>query len=318
MENLQNYFNNIRIVLVNTSHPGNIGATARAMKNMGLRDLHLVAPHDFPSGVATGRAVSATDILDNAVVTERLEDSIADCGIVIGASARARSIPWPLLSPPECAQQVVESCGNNKVALVFGREDSGLTNEELQLCHFHVNIPADDEYSSLNLAAAVMVISYEVRMALLAHLDAPHKPRKTGGLQTASSTDPDVEKDNWDVPRATAGQLENFYQHFEQVMVDLNFHDRENPRLLMMRMRRLFGRIIPDQMEISILRGFLAHVDMLNERATRGITVEQQRGERRAAKVAEAAGSLAASSEVDPGAGPETGPERSPGDGTAA
>lgn len=284
MNNLQSNFNNIRIVLVNTSHPGNIGATARAMKNMGLRDLHLVAPHDFPSGVAIGRAVSATDILDNAVVTERLEDSIADCGIVIGASARARSIPWPLLSPPECAQQVADSSANNKVALVFGREDSGLTNEELQLCHFHVNIPADDEYSSLNLAAAVMVISYEVRMALLARQETPHRPRKTGGGADAS-----VDEDDWDVPRATAGQLENFYQHFEQVMVDLNFHDRENPRLLMMRMRRLFGRIIPDQMEISILRGFLAHVDMLNERATRGITVEQQRSERRAAKAEDAA-----------------------------
>jgi len=292
MKNLESNFNNIRIVLVNTSHPGNIGATARAMKNMGLRDLHLVAPHDFPSGVAIGRAVSATDILDNAVVTERLEDSIADCGIVIGASARARSIPWPLLSPPECAQQVADSSAHNKVALVFGREDSGLTNEELQLCHFHVNIPADDEYSSLNLAAAVMVISYEVRMALLARQEAPHRPRKTGGGQ-GTAADASVEEDDWDVPRATAGQLENFYQHFEQVMVDLNFHDRENPRMLMMRMRRLFGRIIPDQMEISILRGFLAHVDMLNERATRGITVEQQRSERRAAKAEEAAGQAA-------------------------
>lgn len=306
MKNLENNFNNIRIVLVNTSHPGNIGATARAMKNMGLRDLHLVAPHDFPSGVATGRAVSATDILDNAVVTARLEDSIADCGIVIGASARARSIPWPLLSPPECAQQVAESSDNNKVALVFGREDSGLTNEELQLCHFHVNIPADDDYSSLNLAAAVMVISYEVRMALLARHDTPHRPRKTGSAQTAPDADAGAGEDSWDVPRATAGQLENFYQHFEQVMVDLNFHDRENPRLLMMRMRRLFGRIIPDQMEISILRGFLAHVDMLNERATRGITVEQQRSERRAAKAAEVAGA------------PTTSPEENPDGDTAA
>lgn len=270
--------NNIRIVLVNTSHPGNIGAAARAMKNMGLSKLTLVDPEDFPSPVAFGRAVSASDILENTVVTKTLEEAVSGCGLVIGASARLRSIPWPLISPPQCAQKAVEDSQQNEVALVFGREDAGLTNEELQLCHFHVNIPADEKLSSLNLAAAVMVISYEVRQELLR--------RKELGLPNVAPAD-DVVADgvNWDVPKATGKQVESFYTHIEQVMVDLNFHDPDNPRLLMLRMRRLFGRIRPDQMEISVLRGFLAHVDMLNERATRGISVEQQRQEKREAKL---------------------------------
>ncbi len=275
---------NIRIILVNTSHPGNIGATARAMKNMGLRHLYLVDPKEFPSAVATGRAVSAVDILESAVVTATLEEAIVDCGLVIGASARSRRVPWPLLSPPQCAEKVADDCRNNKVALVFGREDAGLTNEELQLCHYHVNIPADEEYSSLNLAAAVMVISYEVRMALLRRAGEPlartDSSHDVAGAQ-GQAEDVVVAGLDWDVPRATGQQLESFYTHLEQVMIDLNFHDPENPRLLMMRMRRLFGRIRPDQMEISILRGLMSHIDMLNERATRNITVEQQRKERK-------------------------------------
>lgn len=279
---------NIRIILVNTSHPGNIGATARAMKNMGLRHLYLVDPKEFPSAVATGRAVSAVDILESAVVTATLEEAIVDCGLVIGASARSRRVPWPLLSPPQCAEKVADDCRKNKVALVFGREDAGLTNEELQLCHYHVNIPADEEYSSLNLAAAVMVISYEVRMALLRRAGEPlartDSSHDVAGAQ-GQAEDVVVAGLDWDVPRATGQQLESFYTHLEQVMIDLNFHDPENPRLLMMRMRRLFGRIRPDQMEISILRGLMSHIDMLNERATRNITVEQQRKERKLANL---------------------------------
>lgn len=272
-------FDNVRIVLVNTSHPGNIGAAARAMKNMGLSKLTLVDPEDFPSPVASGRAVSAVNILEAATVTKTLEEAVAGCGLVIGTSARIRSIPWPLISPQQCAQHVADDSRQNEVALVFGREDSGLTNEELQLCHFHVNIPADEKLSSLNLAAAVMVISYEVRMELL-------KRQAAGEQAPVAPADEDiVEGVEWDVPKATGKQVEGFYTHLEKTMIDLNFHDPENPRLLMMRMRRLFGRIRPDQMEISVLRGFLAHIDMLNERATRNITVEQQRQEKREANL---------------------------------
>lgn len=282
--NFQSKFDNIRIILVNTSHPGNIGATARAMKNMGQHHLYLVDPKEFPSGVATGRAVGAVDILENAVVTSTLEEAIVDCGLVIGASARARRIPWPLLSPPQCAEKVADDHGKNQVALVFGREDSGLSNGELQLCHYHVNIPADEDFSSLNLAAAVMVISYEVRMALLRREGVqPAAIQHDVAAAKEAAEDVVVQGLDWDVPRATGQQMESFYSHIEQVMIDLNFHDPENPRLLMMRMRRLFGRIRPDQMEVSILRGLLSHVDMLNERATRNISLEQQRKERRAA-----------------------------------
>ncbi len=274
---LQACADNVRIILVNTSHPGNIGATARAMKNMGLSKLTLVDPKEYPSPIASGRAVSAVDILDRARVTRTLEEAVEHCGLVIGSSARIRSIPWPLISPEECARRVADDSRLNEVALVFGREDSGLTNEELQLCHFHVNIPADEKLSSLNLAAAVMVISYEVRKELL-------RRQAEGAPAPMPAPDEIVEGVEWDVPKATGTQIEGFYAHLEQAMIDLNFHDPENPRLLMMRMRRMFGRIRPDQMEISVLRGFLAHIDMLNERATRAITVEQQRQEKRDAK----------------------------------
>ena len=148
----------IKVVLVNTSHPGNIGASARAMKNMGLQNLCLVQPRDFPSGVAVGRATSAVDLLENAQVFDNLEAAVADCGLVIGTSARSRKIPWPMLSPEQTATKVMAEIESNKIALVFGREDAGLNNEELQQCHFHVQIPADDKYSSLNLAARVVIL----------------------------------------------------------------------------------------------------------------------------------------------------------------
>ncbi|MFZ8976296.1 MAG: RNA methyltransferase, partial [Pseudohongiellaceae bacterium] len=139
----------IKIVLVNTSHPGNIGETARAMKNMGLSRLALVNPVEFPSGVAVGRAASALDVLEQAEVVNTLGEAIADCALVIGSSARSRSLPWPMLTPEQSASKLVKESQSAQVALVFGREDSGLNNEELQLCHFHVQIPASPEYSSL-------------------------------------------------------------------------------------------------------------------------------------------------------------------------
>jgi len=234
----------IRIVLVNTSHPGNIGAAARAMKNMGLSRLALVQPAEFPSGVAVGRAVSALDILENATVYDTLQDAIADCGLVIGASARSRKIPWPVLLPEQCAEKVIQDSTTNQVALVFGREDSGLTNEELQLCHYHVQIPASPGYSSLNLAAAVLVICYEVRRSALARLDSPA-----------------ADEDYWDIEWATGEQVEQFYRHLEEVLVRLDFHDPDNPRQLMQRLRRLFSRIRLDTMEMNILRGILSHID---------------------------------------------------------
>lgn len=240
------HLDNIRIVLVNTSHPGNIGATARAMKNMGLSRLYLVAPKDYPSGVAVGRAASALDILDKAVLCESLEQAIADCTLVIGTSARSRRIPWPVLEPAVCAQKLTEEGQTSNVALVFGREDRGLSNEELQLCHFHVQIPANPDYSSLNMAAAVMVLSYEIyRHKLLAEESAK---------QAEAS---------WDMDLATVAEVETYLQHLEQLMIEIDFHDPENPRHLMPRLRRLYSRVRPDKMEINILHGIVSETRKL-------------------------------------------------------
>ncbi|MEX2334992.1 MAG: RNA methyltransferase, partial [Pseudohongiella sp.] len=251
----------VHVVLVNTSHPGNIGATARALKNMGIANLRLVDPRDYPSDVATWRAVSATDVLERAKVFPTLVDAVADCSMVIGTSARSRRMPWPMLSPRQCARHVLmeaqraAASDGGQIALVFGREDTGLTNEELQQCHYHVQIPANPDYSSLNLAAAVAVICYEVRIAMLERAG----DRLLGA--DAPMYDPASEDEYWDVPKADGHQMELFYEHLEKTLVAMDFHDPENPRLLMPRMRRLFGRIRPDSMEINILRGVLTFVD---------------------------------------------------------
>jgi tRNA (cytidine32/uridine32-2'-O)-methyltransferase len=257
-------FDNIAVVLVQTSHPGNIGAAARALKNMGISNLRLVAPRtEFPSDEATWRAASATDVLEKARVFDTMNDAVADCGLIIGASARSRRIPWPVLTPRQCANHVVLDAGKNRVALVFGREDTGLSNEELQLCHYHVQIPANPEYSSLNLAAAVMVVCYEVRVAMLERLapEGSELAQRDQRFAEDALYNPDNEVEFWDVPKADAHQLELFYEHLEKTLVELTFHKPENPRLLMQRMRRLFTRIRPDTMEINVLRGVLTYVD---------------------------------------------------------
>ena len=240
-------FSKIKVVLVNTSHPGNIGASARAMKNMGLSRLVLVEPKDFPSGVAVGRSASAVDILESAEVFHTLEEAIADCGLVIGTSARSRKIPWPMLNPTQTAKKVREESLTNEVALVFGREDAGLNNEELQQCHYHVQIPTSENYSSLNLAAAVMVIGYELL--------------KTSFENEAAEAEAIEEDEYWDLEKATGEQVEHFYAHLERVLIAIDFHDPDNPRQLMQRMRRLFNRIRIDVMEMNILRGILTNIE---------------------------------------------------------
>lgn len=231
---------NIRIVLVNTTHPGNIGGAARAMKNMGLSRLYLVAPKEYPSEKATWRSAGATDVLENAVVVDTLDEAIAGCGLVVGTSARERRIPWPLLDPRECGVQVANEAGTHEVALVFGREDRGLTNEELHKCNFHVHIPSNPDYSSLNLATAVQVITYEVRMAWL-----------------QASEGKTLTQHQWDFPPAEAQSLDAYYEHLQQTLVDLGFLDPENPKQTMTRLRRLYNRVRLDQMELNILRGVL-------------------------------------------------------------
>ncbi|MEA3299902.1 MAG: tRNA (cytosine(32)/uridine(32)-2'-O)-methyltransferase TrmJ [Pseudomonadota bacterium] len=239
----------IRVVLVETTHPGNIGGAARALKNMGLSQLYLVSPREFPSDRALWRAASATDVLDGAVVVDSLDEAIAGCGLVVGTSARDRRIPWPLLDPRECGERVVAEAPTHPVAIVFGREDRGLTNEELQKCNYHVHIPSNPEYSSLNLAAAVQVLSYEVRMAWLA---AQH-----GAVPALQA---------WDVPPARAEDVELYFRHLEQALIDIDFHDPANPRQTMTRLRRLYGRIRLDEMELSILRGVLTAIQNVAHR----------------------------------------------------
>ncbi|UTF60876.1 tRNA (cytosine(32)/uridine(32)-2'-O)-methyltransferase TrmJ [Gilvimarinus sp. DA14] len=235
-----NQLDKVRIVLVNTSHPGNIGGAARAIKNMGLSRLYLVAPKEFPAEKAVWRAAGALDVLDNAVVVETLDEAIEGCGLVVGTSARERRIPWPLVNPRECAEKAVHEAEQHEVAILFGREDRGLTNEELHKCHNHVHIPANDEYSSLNLAAAVQVISYELRMAWLT--------AKDGKAPTF---------DDWDVPPAKVEAMERYYEHLQQTLEHLGFLEPDNPRQTMTRLRRLYNRIRMDEMELSILRGVL-------------------------------------------------------------
>lgn len=235
----------IRIVLVNTTHPGNIGGVARAMKNMGFSQLHLVAPKSFPHPDADARASGATDILETAQVHTTLEQAIADCSIVVGTSARGRHIPWPVVDPREFSS-IVSSAGDNRIAVVFGREDRGLTNEELHLCHHHVHIPSNPEFSSLNLAAAVQVITYELRMAeLRADEAADDKPQ--WGTE-------------WDIELAESEDLERLFAHMEQTLIDIDFLNPENPRQLMPRMRRLYLRALLDKVEVNILRGILTAV----------------------------------------------------------
>ncbi|MHA6197176.1 tRNA (cytosine(32)/uridine(32)-2'-O)-methyltransferase TrmJ [Pseudomonas wadenswilerensis] len=242
---------NIRVVLVCTSHPGNIGGAARAMKNMGLSRLVLVDPADFPSPEASARASGADDVLAGAQVVATLEDALVGCTLVVGTSARSRSLPWPMLDPRECgAETVKRAAQGEQVALVFGREHAGLTNDELQRCHYHVHIPSNPDFSSLNLAAAVQVLSYEVRMAWLAETPA------------AVTTD----KDEAVEELATMDEMERFYGHLESTLVQIGFLDPAKPKHLMPRLRRLFGRSAVNRSEMSILRGILTET----QKAARG------------------------------------------------
>ena len=230
---------NIRIVLVHTSHPGNIGGVARAMKNMGVGNLYLVAPKQYPDEQANWRAASAGDVLDAAIVTETLEEAIADCQFVVGTSARGRRIPWPLLDPRDCAQRMDVASIHGEVAVLFGREDRGLTNDELKLCNLHLNIPTSEAYSSLNLAMAVQIVCYELKMRM------------------SSQALPDDEYEQWDTPFSSSENMERFYVHLEETLVDIEFLNPAAPRQLMSRMRRLYSRVRLDEMELNILRGIL-------------------------------------------------------------
>ncbi|WP_440876549.1 tRNA (cytosine(32)/uridine(32)-2'-O)-methyltransferase TrmJ [Thalassotalea sp. PLHSN55] len=238
---------NVRIVLVNTSDCRNIGSAARAMKTMGLSQLILVDPIEMPNGQAQALAAGATDVLANAKVVATLEEAINECGLVVGTSARSRTLPWPMLEPRGCGEKLIEEASEYPVALVFGRESSGLTNEELQLCHFHVQIPANPEYSSLNLAMAVQTLSYEVRTSYLLKEEQKHQSK--AAAQTDEEAFPVVE------------ETERFYQHFENALKGTGFIVPSHPGLVMTKLRRLFNRARPDVKELKMMRGILASVE---------------------------------------------------------
>lgn len=229
---------NIRIVLMNTTHPGNIGSAARAMKTMGLSKLYLVTPEKFPHPKANELASNAQDILDQAIVVPDIDAAIADCIFVAGTSARTRTIPWPQLTPRTFAEKTIVESSRGEIAILFGQEQSGLTNEALHRCHAHIHIPCNPDYSSLNLAAAVQVIAYELRVASLADVTPP----------------------SWDYDLATAAQMESFFIALEKVLIQMDFLDPKAPRQLMTRLRRFFARARPDIMEMNIFRGILTSI----------------------------------------------------------
>ncbi|KQB00051.1 tRNA (cytosine(32)/uridine(32)-2'-O)-methyltransferase TrmJ [Vibrio metoecus] len=231
----------VKVVLVGTSHSGNIGSAARAMKVMGLSQMVLVDPQCQVDAQAIALAAGASEIALNAQIVPTLEAAVADCGLVVGTSARSRTLDWPMLEPRQCGEKLIAEAEQHHVAMVFGRERTGLTNDELQLCHYHVCVPANPEYSSLNLAMAVQLLSYEVRMAFLA-MD-----------QNQSQEQRDQE-----YPRHQ--ELELFYEHLEKVITQTEFISAQQPGQVMNKLRRMFTRARPEAQEINILRGILTSV----------------------------------------------------------
>jgi len=236
---MKSIFDKVSIVLVGTTHPGNIGAVARAMKAMNQRNLRLVSPLHFPSAEASARAAGADDILAECQQFSSLEEAINDCDLVIGTSARIRGIPWPMILPQECAKKIFEK-DYSSIAIVFGRESSGLSNEELQLCNLVLKIPTNSEYTSLNLAAAVQIICYEIYL-LACDIDT-------------------IEYKKANLVFISQEKMEQFYKHLEECFIQVGFYDTNNPKKLMHRIRRLFNRSQLYESEWKILRGFLSKI----------------------------------------------------------
>jgi tRNA (cytidine32/uridine32-2'-O)-methyltransferase len=237
------------IVMVGTSHPGNIGATARAMKTMGLDRLRLAAAECDPfAPEATAMAVGADDLLQQAEHYPDLGAALADCHFVLGCTARRRHVQLDELTPREAAARAFAALPAGPVAILFGRERTGLTNEELQRCHAAVHIPTNPDFSSLNVAAAVQVLAYELRLAMLEAAAPEARPPRASGS---------------DEPPASHDQLERFFEHLDQALIDIEFHKGRSTDIVMRRLRRLFLRATPDQKEVRILRGILTEAQRM-------------------------------------------------------
>ncbi|MBS0290715.1 MAG: RNA methyltransferase [Proteobacteria bacterium] len=234
---------NIRIILCQPTHPGNIGSTARAMKNMGLSQLTLISPANYPDAQATSLASGADDILAKAIIVDTFEEAIQDCHWLFGTSARLREFPWPQLTPNLAAQKAITFSGQQQsVGIAFGTERSGLTNEALQRCDFHLSIPTHPAYPSLNLAQAVQVVTYEIYQAYL-------NLQPLMGSQVLST-----------FPKATTSDVAGLLNHFLQVAIKIGFMDPSHPKKLLPRLKRLFSKAQLEVEEINILRGFLKKV----------------------------------------------------------
>ena len=232
--------NLINIVLVETSHPGNIGSVARAMKTMGLSKLSLVNPKVFPSDDANALSGNARDVLDNATIYPSLQEAIKKSTFVYATSARNRSINWPTVNPEKAAEQIIDqTTGDKEISIVFGREDRGLTNEELQLANFHLEIPANPEYPVLNIAMSVQIVTYEL-------------------FKNINNT----EDREWrDYPEINSEDLQRLIEHFVETSIELDMIDPKNPSQIIARIKRMFSRLQPDSMEANYLRGFLTAVN---------------------------------------------------------
>ena len=241
----------IRIILVETSHPGNIGASARAMKTMGQNELFLVNPKNFPSSEAIAMASGADDILEKAIVVPSLKDALVGCNYIIGASTRSRSLGWPTSTPRHCTSLVSEKIRSSKVAFIFGPEHSGLNNDDLSRCNLVVNIPSIKEFSSLNLAMAVQIICYELKISF----DSENI------IETMDFKDLPTSDD-----LATSDDLERFHAHLEELLEYSGFMKESRSKYLKLRLRRLFNRIILKKQEINILRGILGSLDSRNSK----------------------------------------------------
>ncbi|MGB5102252.1 MAG: RNA methyltransferase [Steroidobacteraceae bacterium] len=236
----------IRIVLVGISHPGNIGSAARAMKTMGLTELALVAPERYPAPEATALAAGAADVLEAACVSPDVRSAVADCGLVVGSTSRGRHLPWRVVEPREAAQEIAAASATGRVAILFGAERTGLSNDDLEQCQVLLSIPTGGEYASLNVAMAVQVVAYELLLA-----------RREGATAGAGEG----------IALASALEMERFYAHLEQVLGEIGFNDRTGEGHLMARLRRLFNRTVLDENEVHILRGILTSVQGRRRRA---------------------------------------------------
>lgn len=235
---------NVRIILVETSHTGNMGSTARAMKTMGLTNLYLVNPLILPDAQAIALSAGASDVIGQATIVKTLDQALLGCSLVIGTSVRDRTLSWPQVTPRKCGEKTVRQAINSPVAIIFGRERVGLTNEELQRCQYHLHIPTNPEYGSLNLAMAVQLISYEIRMAYLAINEKKASVDNEDRVQYPPFED-----------------IERFYNHLEAVLNVSGFIRKRHPGQIMNKLRRLFTRARPEVQELHILRGILTSIE---------------------------------------------------------